>query len=198
MTPMRVRTALFTLLYTLGRAQTQTPWDVTASAQYVNANSGTLPIYLTPANYYQAGSAFMTTPQYADSFHLAVTFNVSDTSVPPADGLTICIQNGGSPSLVGGIGFQLGYLGNCGSTPCIPNSVAVRIDSYNEGVAFCSMSLWWTSATSQGTVLLGNGGTTTSINDPGEVVTQGCVQDNGKDDGALASRRSARQGSFLR
>lgn len=87
---------------------------------------------LTPALYYQSGSAFSTTqvPLTSSSFSTAFSFRITgsggigDEDGPGADGITFTLQTFSNNT--GGAGGGIGYAG-------IPNSVAIEFDTYNNG-----------------------------------------------------------------
>jgi len=104
----------------------------------------------------------MTTKQWADAFTLVGSFIIDTTSATPADGMAIIIQNGPNSSLLGGSGGSMGYLGY------MPNSVALRFDTYNSG-AFASMGMLYNGV---GTILP-SGTTSGTVSGAGEVSTNG-------------------------
>ena len=96
------------------------------------ASDGTV-LRLTPANYYQAGSAFSTTLvplNDASSFSTAFTFRITssggigDADGAGADGIAFVVQP--LANNVGGVGGGIGYAG-------ITSSLAVEFDTYNNG-----------------------------------------------------------------
>jgi len=80
---------------------------------------------LTPASGNQAGSAYYRNPQpVSGGFTTTFTFRLSNTSIPPADGLAFVVQNSSLEALGGG-GQLMGYN--------YPNSMAVEFDTYTNG-----------------------------------------------------------------
>jgi hypothetical protein len=77
-------------------------------------------LQLTNGGFYQAGSAFYTTPVPISAFTTDFTFQLSN---PLADGITFTIQGVG-PTALGGDNMYLGYGG-------IKNSVAIKFDINN-------------------------------------------------------------------
>ena len=77
-------------------------------------------LQLTNGGYYQAGSAFYSTPVPISAFTTDFTFQLSN---PVADGITFTIQGVG-PTALGGDDQNLGYGG-------IKNSVAIKFDINN-------------------------------------------------------------------
>jgi uncharacterized repeat protein (TIGR01451 family) len=97
---------------------------------------------LTPAANYWAGSAWFQTPQpVASPFTTTFTFQLNPAS--GADGIAFVIQNSG-PSALGPEGCGEGFAGDFSYPPgCTPvqgpqtgitNSIAIRFDSYSQGV----------------------------------------------------------------
>lgn len=98
---------------------------------------------LTPSALYWAGSAWYQTPQpVANPFTTSFTFQLNPAG--GADGVAFVIQNSGLSAL-GPEGCGEGFAGdfppsNGGCTPVqgpqtgIPNSIAIRFDSYSQGV----------------------------------------------------------------
>ena len=97
----------------------------------LNGNASQLgdKLNLTPATYYQSGSAFSTNPiaLTADaSFSSAFSFEILNRGGlgNGADGLVFAIQT--NANNVGGAGGGIGFAG-------IPNSVGVEFDTYDNG-----------------------------------------------------------------
>jgi Bacterial lectin len=102
-------------------------------------NNGTTNVLrLTPALVGQRGSAWFNIQQpVAGGFTTTFQFQLTQGSVPPADGIAFVIQNS-SLSALGQGGGSIGYADGgsaCGdiSPPCggIPNSLAVEFDTFN-------------------------------------------------------------------
>ena len=99
-------------------------------------------LQLTPASNYWAGSAWFQTPQpVSNSFSTTFTFQLNPAS--GADGIAFVIQNSGllalGPEGCGeGFGGDLSYPPGCtpvqGPQTGITNSIAIRFDSYSQGV----------------------------------------------------------------
>lgn len=98
------------------------------------AQVGTV-LRLTPANTFQAGSAFSTTPislasdaSFSSLFKFRITDSggIGDSDGRGADGIVFVIQTVGN-NVVGGAGGGLGYQG-------ISNSVGIEFDSWNNGL----------------------------------------------------------------
>ena len=79
-------------------------------------------LQLTDGGFFEASSAFYTTPVNIQAFTTDFTFQLSN---PVADGFTFTIQNVG-PNVRGKHGAGLGY-------QTIANSVAVKFDLYDNG-----------------------------------------------------------------
>ena len=85
-------------------------------------------LQLTNGGTNQAGSAFFNTPVNVQSFTTDFTFQLSNAG---ADGITFTIQGNG-PTALGPYGGGLGYgPATPGGTGGIPNSVAVKLDTFN-------------------------------------------------------------------
>lgn len=105
------------------------------------ARSGNV-LRLTPSAIGQVGSAWFNNAQpVGQGFTTSFTFQFSQPSVPPADGIAFVIQNQDLHALGGG-GGSIGYgaIGPCSDGPntCaggIVNSVAVEFDTFDNGSA---------------------------------------------------------------
>lgn len=105
------------------------------------ARSGNV-LRLTPSAIGQVGSAWFNNAQpVGQGFTTSFTFQFSQPSFPPADGIAFVIQNQGLNALGGG-GGSIGYgaIGPCSDGPntCaggIVNSVAVEFDTFDNGSA---------------------------------------------------------------
>ena len=101
-----------------------------ASSMTFNGSTGLddTRLQLTNGGLNQAGSAFYNSPVNVQSFVTNFTFQLSNAG---ADGITLAIQSNG-PTALGPSGGGLGYGPNApGGTGGIPNSIAVKFDTYN-------------------------------------------------------------------
>ncbi len=101
-----------------------------ASSMTFNGSTGLddTRLQLTNGGLNQAGSAFYNSPVNVQSFVTNFTFQLSNAG---ADGITFTIQSNG-PTALGPSGGGLGYGPNApGGTGGIPNSIAVKFDTYN-------------------------------------------------------------------
>ena len=147
------------------------PWVVNGASTYVTANSGTLPIYVTPGTASAVGSAFLVQRQWADEWTVTGSFKFDLASSPAADGMAIVVQNGANPSLVGSAnGGTLGYYDTCGSAPCFVNSIAIRFASYSVGRSLATLGMWYGS---DGTVFPNGTLVAGYYREAGEFVTDG-------------------------
>jgi hypothetical protein len=81
---------------------------------------------LTPANYWQTGAAYSTSPitlGASDTFSTTFQFRITNPGgINPADGITFVLA--ASPTGLGNAGVGIGYAG-------VQNSVAIEFDTYN-------------------------------------------------------------------
>ena len=103
--------------------------QLNGSATNVTTSDGAV-LELTPANYNQAGSAFIANPvAFGPNLGFSTFFmfrmHNSGGTPPPADGITFTIQSD-TATQVGGSGGQLGYAG-------IPKSFCVSFDTFDNG-----------------------------------------------------------------
>jgi hypothetical protein len=106
-----------------------------------NAMAVTGALQLTASTSNQVGSAWAVTPQTVlNGFSTSFTFQFMNPSTPPADGIAFVIQNapGGLTAIgyTGGNGGAIGYGdddNNSSPNSGIPNSLAIELDSYQNG-----------------------------------------------------------------
>ncbi len=107
----------YTIDFTQGFAQAQTSGQMKFNG---STDLDDFRLQLTNGGFYQAGSAFYSTPVPISAFTTDFTFQLSN---PVADGITFTIQGVG-PTALGGDDPNLGYGG-------IKNSVAIKFDINN-------------------------------------------------------------------
>lgn len=128
----------------LAAGLSSTQFEVTFSGYSGSTDTGVATpanvLQLTPNQPGQAGSAWYTTQQpVTASFSTTFTFQLSNPSADPADGIAFVIQNSaaGTTALGNGgcsMGFAEDLLGVCAlATGGITNSVAIAFKTYNNG-----------------------------------------------------------------